>query len=132
MGAVPYVGATALDKLRAHAFVWWTAMRGTPTLAGSFDGVAFDDATARIALDIANHATYIEMSQHGVPGTGAAPIVGNRPYTKVAQVAAVSGVGPATMSALKAYAQSGQWGNPAACVTRFDDAVGPRCRSCCS
>jgi DNA uptake protein ComE-like DNA-binding protein len=132
VAAVPYVGATALGKLRDHAIVWWPAAHGAPApsgngLGGSFDGVSFDDATAQVALEIANQATYNDLVLHGLPATGAAPIVGNRPYTTVAQVSAVSGVGPATMTALKGYAQSGQWGAPPpqGCVGSFDDAVGP-------
>jgi Nuclease A inhibitor-like protein len=132
MGPVPYVGATALQALRAHAPAWWTAMggapppsTGTPSLAGTFDGVSFDEATAKTALDIANQASYAQLTANGVPGTGAAPIAGNRPYSTLAQVSAVSGVGPATMTALRAYAQSGNWGGAVSCVASFDNAVGP-------
>jgi hypothetical protein len=57
--------------------------------------------------------------------TAANKIIAARAFTTVAQVAAVSGVGTATMTALHSYAVGGDWGAPAACIPRFDDAVGP-------
>lgn len=111
MGPLPYVGASALDRLRREAVVWWSARSGAPALAGTYDGVAFDEETARIALEIANGATYEEMVAHGVYSSGAAAIAGNRPYTTLAEVASVSGVGTSTMQGLHDYAASGEWGS---------------------
>jgi DNA uptake protein ComE-like DNA-binding protein len=126
MGPVSYVGASALGALRGNATAWWSAMHATTApLAGTFDSVAFDEATARVAIDIANHATRDEMVAHGVAGNGASAIVGNRPYTTLAAVAAVSGVGTATMNGLKAYATSGTWGAPTTCTNGFDAAARP-------
>ncbi|HTJ80826.1 MAG TPA: nuclease A inhibitor family protein [Polyangiaceae bacterium] len=127
MGPVSYVGATALGHLRSGAIGWWSAMHASaPVLAGTFDSVAFDEAAATTALDIANHATRDQMVANGVPGNGASVIVGNRPYTTLAAVAAVSGVGTSTMSGLRAYAQSGAWGAPPpACTNGFDAAARP-------
>jgi DNA uptake protein ComE-like DNA-binding protein len=126
VGALPYVGPSALNKLKAHAPIFWAQLRGTAGLAGTFDGVTFDEASAKIALEIANQATLAEMSNNGVPAAPAAAVVGNRPYTNLAQVAAVGGVGPATMKGLLAYAQSGKWGAPPSdCVASFENAVAP-------
>ncbi len=111
MGPFPYVGASALDRLRREAPAWWHARSGSVSLAGTYDGIAFDEETARVALDIANNATHAEMVANGVYTSGAAVIVGNRPYTTLAQIAALSGVGTSTMRGLHDYAASGAW-NP--------------------
>lgn len=110
MGPLAYIGATALQHLRAEAAAWWAERAGTVSLAGTFDGVAFDEETARVALEIANEATYAQMVDHGVYAAGAAAIVGNRPYASLGEVAVVSGVGPSTMQGLHDYAASGEWG----------------------
>lgn len=112
MGPLAYVGVSALERLRAEAASWWAAREGTVSLAGTFDGVAFDEETARVALEIANEATHAQMVAHGVYTAGAAAIVGNRPYASLAEVAVASGVGPSTMQGLHDYAASGQWGEP--------------------
>jgi DNA uptake protein ComE-like DNA-binding protein len=125
MGPVSYVGASALEKLRVEAPAWWAALRGAAGLAGTFDSVTFDDATAKVALAIADQATSAELTGHGVTATPAARILAGRPFTTLAQVAALSGVGTATMNALHAYAASGQWSAPADCVASFENAVGP-------
>jgi hypothetical protein len=99
MGAAPYVGVVALEKLRNNAPVW-AAKKNATSLAGTFDGVSFDEATAKQALTLCNRATLQELLDGGLPIAGAAPIIGNRPYSTMAQVSAVSGVGSATMNAL--------------------------------
>jgi DNA uptake protein ComE-like DNA-binding protein len=115
MGRIAYVGTAALDRLRREAPVWWTARQSgggggsAPSLAGTFDGVVFDEATARIALEIANQDSRESMVAHGVYAAGAAAIVGNRPFQSLAGVAAVSGVGASTMRGLHDYATSGTW-----------------------
>lgn len=126
VAAVPYVGASALQKLRGHAPIWWGHLHGAPGLAGTFDGVTFDEASAEIALQIVNQATLTEMTQNGMPSAPSSAIIGNRPYANLAQVAAVGGVGSATMKDLLAYAQSGKWGAPPAdCIASFDNTVAP-------
>jgi hypothetical protein len=125
IGPLPYVGATVLNKLHSQAAADWTAMHTTvPTHAGTFDGVTFDDAAAEVALKIANDASVSEMTAEKITSTAAAKIVAGRPYAGLDQVAALSGVGTATMNALLAYALSGHWAAEA-CVNAFDDAVGP-------
>jgi hypothetical protein len=110
MGPLGYVGESALLALRSTALTWWAERAaGGTSLAGTFDGVTFDQATAEIALEIANYATYEQMVQNSVYANGAAAIVGNRPYATLAEVAAVSGVGQATMQDLHDYATSGAW-----------------------
>ncbi|HEV8324151.1 MAG TPA: hypothetical protein VG389_21210 [Myxococcota bacterium] len=129
MGPVAYVGAVALGALRAYADVWWAQMHdaaGAPALAGTFDGVAFDEATAHVALDVANGATQAELVAHGMYSTGASHVVAARPYATLAAVAAVDGVGTATMNALHAYAASGDWAPapPAGYVLTTEELAG--------
>jgi len=104
LGARPYVGPSALLKLRANAPAWASKRAGAVTLAGTFDGVSFDEAQAKAAVRIANTKTLAELQAGGLPVVGAAPIIGNRPFATLAQVSAVSGVGAATMRALHAMA----------------------------
>lgn len=93
-----------LLQLRANATVWAAKRAGAVTLAGTFDGIVFDEKTAKAALRLTNTATFQQLVDGGLPVVGAAPIVGNRPYTSLGQVAAVSNVGVATMRALQAMA----------------------------
>jgi hypothetical protein len=126
MGPESYVGPAALTQLRGHALTWWAAMNAQPpSLAGTFDGVTFDDHDAPIALDIANQASLSQLEAHGVAASPANTLVANRPYADLAAVAATKGIGTATMQALLAYAQSGTWGSPATCQATFEDAVSP-------
>ncbi len=111
VGQVALVGPNALTAMRGQARTWWRAMRGGPVvtppagpLAGTFDGVAFDEATAAKALRLANESAREVMVANGISAAPAAAIVGNRPYTTVGQVAAVGGVGTATMQALQKWA----------------------------
>ncbi len=126
MGAgLSYVGASAIGKLQGGALGWWGQMRGALNLGGRFDGAVFSEAEAEIAIQIVNQATAAQLTAHGVSAAAANVIVSGRPYTTLAQVSARSGIGSATMNALLAYAQSGQWG--ASCVqSAFADAVGPQ------
>lgn len=100
MGAVAYVGTSALSLLRDFSDEWAAKRAGTPTLAGTYDGVSFDEVRAKAALRIANTKTLQELLAGGLPISGAAPIIGNRPFTTLSQVSAVSGVGAASMAAL--------------------------------
>jgi hypothetical protein len=117
MGPQAYVGPAALGALHGHALAWWAAMHAQPpSLAGTFDGVAFDAATAPIALAIANQASLHQLTTHAFTSAPANAILGARPYATLGDVATVKGVGQATMKALLAYAQSGTWVSP---VTGF-------------
>ena len=119
MGPIASVGPSALARLQRESAAWWKTMRSgpvEPTLAGTFDGVEFDLHAATVALDVANRALREQLIAHGVPATAAAALIGNRSYTTLAQVAAVSGVGRATMQALKNFAASG-WSGPTTPVT---------------
>ncbi|MCY1016128.1 nuclease A inhibitor family protein [Pyxidicoccus sp. MSG2] len=122
MGAVTWVGPTALVQLRAHALPWWNCLHGQTCLAGTFDGVTFNEPTAVTALDLANQATYAQLTGHGVAGAQANDLIAARPYTSLAAVAATYGIGTATMDALKTYAQGG----PSTCITLWSNAVAPQ------
>lgn len=110
MGAAAYVGPTALRVLRARSTTWW-GWRASPE-AGIYDGVTFEEPVAQSALDIANEAKEYELVENGVWSTGAARIVASRPYSSLAEVAAVTGVGTVTMQGLYDYAASGNWPAP--------------------
>jgi DNA uptake protein ComE-like DNA-binding protein len=125
MGGVAYVGPSALTALRDHAAAWWNerlAPATDPGMSGTYDGVVFDAEAASLALEIANLATLQELTEDGgVYTSGANAIIGARPFTTLAAVAQASGVGTATMQALKSYALSGTWGQES--CTDFDPTV---------
>jgi hypothetical protein len=78
------------------------------SLAGSYDGVFFDRPTARVALEIANQATFEQLTQEGNLRTAVANrVVGGRPYASLAEVAETYGIGTAKMQALHDYASAG-------------------------
>jgi DNA uptake protein ComE-like DNA-binding protein len=106
MGPVTYVGPAALERLRKEAKRWWLARAGAVTLAGTFDGVAFDEVTAKRALEIANTFTLAQFTGKGMQSQAASAIIGNRPFASVLAVSNVGGVGTATMQALHAIASS--------------------------
>lgn len=106
IGKVALIGSGALERLRREAKPWWSAMKNAPVLAGTFDGVTFDEATATAALRLASTATRSDFLVNGIYADPASVIIGNRPYTSLAAVAAVSGVGPGTMQALSAWAKA--------------------------
>jgi DNA uptake protein ComE-like DNA-binding protein len=123
MGPVAYVGTSALDQLLGGATTWWGQMHGGGTsLAGRFDGAVFDEAEAETAIQIVNQATAAQLTSHGITTAPATKIIAGRPFTTLTQVAALTGMGSATMNALLVYAQSGQWG-AATCVATFESAV---------
>jgi DNA uptake protein ComE-like DNA-binding protein len=110
MGEIAYVGPAALESLRAYAVVW-AAEQGAgegPSQAGTYDGVTFDEATADVALSIANTATIEQLTAAGMYSSGANAIVNARPHATLGHVADTSGVGEATMRALHDYAASGE------------------------
>jgi DNA uptake protein ComE-like DNA-binding protein len=131
MSTLSYVGATAVNGLLGASLGWWnkshpggTTGGGTTGPGGRFDGAVFTDAEAVIALQIVNQATLTQLTANGFTSTPAKAIIAARPFSTLAQVAAVSGVGTATMNALLKYAQGGTWGG--ACLDTFSAAVGPQ------
>jgi hypothetical protein len=105
IGQIAYVGTSALNALRAHTDNWIAKQSQTAgSQAGTYDGVAFDEATAQAALGAAQTATTSDLTRAGMTSSGANAIVGGRPYDSLAQVSAVHGVGSATMNALHKYA----------------------------
>ena len=125
MGAVANVGPTALTILRSHAQGWWYAKYPLPTAITTItlDGVIFDQATERVALEIANLASNYELVAHGMYTTGAARMVFARPYATLSAVAAVQDVGTASMKVLHDWAASGTWVTP---TTQCSLEVTPR------
>jgi DNA uptake protein ComE-like DNA-binding protein len=117
MGAVAWVGPTVLERLRREAATWQIEQRGSPRppagLGGTFDGITFSDALATKALDIANRASREQLLGRGIGASPAASLVASRPFATLADVAALSGVGPSTMQALADYAASGTFSGAA-------------------
>ncbi len=116
IGAVAYVGPSALSTLRSYAHVWVGQMSGHAATA-SYDGVSFDAATAATALEIANDASLQDLTTVGdLYSQGAKAIIAGRAHSTLADVAATSGVGPATMQALHDFAVSGLWSIENSCT----------------
>src|SRR5262249_1204312 len=128
MATLTYVGATAVNGLLGGALPWWKQLHppsgGTSGLGGRFAGRASHDDEAQVALEIVNQATLAQLTANGITSSPAKAIIAARPFSTLAQVAAVSGVGSATMNALLKYAQSGTWGG--SCLDAFSAAVSPQ------
>jgi len=99
MGPIGYVGVTALKKLRSHASTWQSEMDANK-LGGTFDGVTFDEASAAVALEIANVASAEQLADGGITTSPRNKIIAGRPWANLASLSATSGIGPATMKAL--------------------------------
>ncbi|MBK7863464.1 MAG: hypothetical protein IPJ65_33655 [Archangiaceae bacterium] len=114
LGPVAFVGVKALQRLWEEAPRFWAVMQNPSSpppaqnQAGTYDGVTFDEATALKALELSNHATRDELVAGGLPAAPAAAIIGNRPFAHLSAVAAVGGVGTATLQALQRLAAAGQ------------------------
>lgn len=135
VGAISYVGAATLNRLAAtQSFVWWKLVvtggttPPTPppaTLAGTFDGVTFDALDAPAALLLANAATAVQLDEHGIKGSPASALLAGHPYTTLAQVAAVSGIGKATMTVLQGWAHACTQSGQGSCIDVFTAKVAP-------
>lgn len=109
IGAVSLIGPSALRALKGQARTWWFAFSNQPvqqTLAGTFDGVQFDEATAVRALELANVSNADVLVSKGLASSAVSAIVALRPFSTLSAVAAASGVGPASMQALKNWASA--------------------------
>lgn len=134
LGSLSYVGATTLTKLsNKPSYQWWSAMQGgavtpTPTpgtLAGTFDGVTFDAIDAPAALVLANAADLVQLDEHGINGTQSQALVAKRPFSTLAEVAAVSGIGTATMTVLRGWAHACAQSAAGSCTDTFAAKVSP-------
>lgn len=133
LGGLSYVGASTLTKLAGKpSFIWWAALQGggttpptTGTLVGTFDGVTFDALDAPAALLLANAATSVQLDEHGVDGVPATALLAHRPYTTLAQVAAVGGIGKATMAVLQGWAHACTQSGQGSCIDLFTAKVTP-------
>ncbi len=101
VGGVAQVGTVALTKLRDF---FGASVEPTVSLAGTFDGVYFDEETAEVALELANTIPYGHFSLQGITPAPAAAIVNGRPHATLKAVADTAGVGTATMRALHTWA----------------------------
>lgn len=72
----------------------------TPSVE-TFDGVSFTTQEVTKALDIANNANETQLSEGGVTTAARNTIINNRPWSQFSLVAATSGIGPATIQAIK-------------------------------
>ncbi len=106
LSSVPYVGATALEALKAHATPINTP---TPTpalicadLAGTFSGIEFSDGQAHDVLDLVSHGGPEALTS--IQGMGpfmAGRIQLHQPYATLADLDAVPGVGPSLLRTLR-------------------------------
>lgn len=101
--AVPYVGAVALAKLDAYAA---TQVMTSVTV----DGVKFLAPEAALAVAVVNDARLINA---GLSSTAVSNLVARRPFSTLEAIAAVTGVGPAALTALRTYVQQQLSGVPA-------------------
>lgn len=117
LAAVSYVGPVALGKFKAYVPAWTgTSVPVTPppvvtppaATGGTYDGVVFTAAEEATALTIANTATVEQLKAGGIAATPAGVLAANRPWSGVKAVAAFSGIGTATMTALKTMTAT--WG----------------------
>jgi hypothetical protein len=104
--AVPYVAASALDKLRAYAVAHGFVSSGDDLL-GVFDNVAFtvDEAAATLALVNAASVGMLDI-EVALDGRAASNIIAARPIADMPKLAAVSYVGHSAMLALREYAKA--------------------------
>ena len=101
LDAVKYVGGSALKALKAYV-PKWKPSGTTPTGGGTYDGVVFTAAEEKTALEIANKATDAQLKTGGVTTSPRKVIIANRPWASLKALAAYSGIGPATIKAIKA------------------------------
>ncbi|MEZ4364729.1 MAG: hypothetical protein R2939_00410 [Kofleriaceae bacterium] len=67
-----------------------------------YDGVSFTSAQAAAALRAANMATAAELGAAGITGSPRTRVLAGRPWSTLGQVAGTAGIGPATMTKLRA------------------------------
>ena len=100
LAAVPYVGTSALSKIRAYLPAWQAAHAITEVE----DGVAFSPVQSAGALSAANLAAADQLAAAGITGTPRTKLLALRPFASLGAVAGVSGVGTATMTKLRSMA----------------------------
>lgn len=93
--AVPYVGAATLAKLDA-----WAATQVVTSV--SVEGVRFTAAEVQLAVAVVNDA---RLTSAGLSSTAVSNLVAARPHATIEGVAATTGVGPASLTALRTYVQ---------------------------
>ena len=102
LDAIPYVAFTALTRMKEFIPQWEIISPTTPPVTGgTYNGVEFTAEEETVALEIANLASPAQLTEGGVTASPRNLIVGNRPWNELAAVAAFSGIGPATMNAIK-------------------------------
>ncbi len=99
LDAIPYVTATALERLRA-----WAVEHAMPA-PETVEGVAFSSEQVMAVLWGVERATLVELDiDAALNKTAAQNLIAGRPYTSIAQMGAVAQVGPAALEALRARA----------------------------
>jgi len=96
LDSVPFVGASALRKLRD-----W-AVAHPPAQPELVDGVQFSAEQAVAVVWGINHASVSELDlEVGLTSTAAKNLVAGAPYETVTEIGAVEGVGPAALGVLR-------------------------------
>ncbi len=108
LGAVPYVGPSALKKLRAYLPKW----QENGTSVEVYDGVVFTHLEAARALAAANDANLDALSSVGIVGSPASIILGGRPWNSLSQLSSRAGIGSLTVSRLRTLGQAYEGAEP--------------------
>jgi len=99
LDGVPFVGDSALRKLHEYAIA------NPPAQAEFVDGVQFTAEQATAVVWGVNHASLPELDEEvGLLSGAAENLIANAPYETVTQIGAISGVGPAALTALRNHA----------------------------
>jgi DNA uptake protein ComE-like DNA-binding protein len=108
LAAVPYVGTAALTDIKNYIPAWKSSSTTQPSGAGgTYDGVTFTDDEAVDALDIANRATFYQLTEKAtVTTTSANSIIAARPIATMDELAAVPNVAAAALTDIKNYIPS--------------------------
>ncbi|MFH1808611.1 MAG: hypothetical protein ABIJ09_07695 [Pseudomonadota bacterium] len=120
LAAVSYVGSNALQRLKGFALTW---QGGCAPLGGTFDGVTFSDAQAQIALAVLNTASRGQLRTDVRYSKAITDhVITGRNWADLAAFAATSGIGPATMTTLRSFTDSGLWHGPGTMQTALSVA----------
>jgi DNA uptake protein ComE-like DNA-binding protein len=115
LAAVKGIGKVTIDRLLTFAGAHGYVPKGSDVL-GVWDGVTFTVDEAAATVKYANAAAAAALQTAGVTATTAKAIIAARPFPTVAKLAAVSGVGTATLDKIKHAATAGAPQPPSAQV----------------
>ncbi len=105
LDAVPYVGPAALEQIRDYAMEQGAGGGSGGEVGETVEGVVYSVEQAEAVIWGVNQATLEELDDTvGLNAKAAQNLVDNAPYQSVAEMGAVSYVGPAALTQLRDYA----------------------------